>query len=318
MDEILRTTLDKVVKLCDQRPDFGAGLGIPTAPATIPLSSELEEYLTEVGEDVCTIRDVLQIQQDIDPEIKYDFVDDRRTRDRLIIDNLQMESKALSTRIPEDDRFPLFCVYAFYQVENLLNYFYQRKYPDLDSLKEMLLENTKSEKEGFRYSERTGRPVESVSDIESHYLVNAFCNSRTPPLGTNFKIRLSGLRRVRNAFSHRFFEVDPGWDRAMESDKWLDNFIRYNTSITIRKDLKQLADLIAQDLLSAGTPHDVSGVISSMLVSTCYVRYDGKTPEELPKRFWEEVKGYKTGDRLPLTISDGKIIAVKQPHFPLK
>lgn len=63
MDEILRTTLDKVVKLCDQRPDFGAELrrrlGIPTAPATIPLSSELEEYLTEVGEDVCTIRDVL-------------------------------------------------------------------------------------------------------------------------------------------------------------------------------------------------------------------------------------------------------------------
>ena len=322
MDEILRTTLDKVVKLCDQRPDFGAELrrrlGIPTAPATIPLSSELEEYLTEVGEDVCTIRDVLQIQQDIDPEIKYDFVDDRRTRDRLIIDNLQMESKALSTRIPEDDRFPLFCVYAFYQVENLLNYFYQRKYPDVDSLEEMLRENTKSEKEGFRYSGRTGRPVDSVSDVESHYLINAFCNSKTPPLDTYFKFRLSGLRKVRNAFSHRFFEIDPGLVRVRESDKQLDNFIRFNTFITIRRDLRQLADLIAQDLLSAGTPHDVPGVISSMLASTCYVRYDGKTPEELPKRLWGDVKGYKTGDRLTLTISDGKIIAVKHPPFSPK
>lgn len=55
-----------------------------------------------------------------------------------------------------------------------------------------------------------------------------------------------------------------------------------------------------------------------MLVSTCYVRYDGKTPEELPKRLWGDVKGYKTGDRLTLTISDGKIIAVKHPPFPLK
>lgn len=315
MDEILRTTLDKVVKLCDQRPDFGAELrrrlGIPTTPATIPLSSELEEYLTEVGEDVCTIRDVLQIQQDIDPEIKYDFVKDHRTRDRLIIDNLQMESKVLSTRIPEDDRFPLFCVYAFYQVENLLNYFFQRRYPDLDSLEEMLRENTRSEKKDFRYSERAGRTVMAVSDIESHYLVNAFCNSKTPPLDMYFKIRLSSLRKVRNVFSHRFFEIDPGWDKARESDKWLDKFIRKNTFITIRKDLKQLADLIAQDLASAGTQRDVSGVISSMPASSCYVRYDGKAAEELPKRFWEDVKGHKTGDRLTLTISDGKIIAVK-------
>ena len=51
---------------------------------------------------------------------------------------------------------------------------------------------------------------------------------------------------------------------------------------------------------------NVEAVISSLLPSACYVRFDDKT-EELPEKFLPKVKGKQNGDKVILILVNGKI-----------
>lgn len=310
MDEKLVSILNKVIKLCGQHPEFGSELRqqleVHHPQAVVALTPELESQLTKVKKDISKMHNIMQIGDETAPSISYDFVKDKRIRDQLLIDNVRMENLLLDTRISEDDRFPLFCVNAFYQVENLLNYYYHTMFPDLKSLEDMLKTNTSSEKESFKYANRKGIPISSVSDVPMHYLINAFCNYKS--LHEYFKIRLSGLRRVRNTFLHR--SIDPKSERN-DTDKsnFLKNYLEHNTFITVRQDLQALVSLVAYDLRFFA-PYDVPAVISSVLPSSCFVKYEGKT-EELPAKLLGRVSGRKVGDQLTLTIRDRRIVDVK-------
>lgn len=312
MDEKLVSILNKVIKLCGQHPEFGSELRqqleVHHPQAVVALTPELESQLTKVKKDISKMHNIMQIGDETAPSISYDFVKDKRIRDQLLIDNVRMENLLLDTRISEDDRFPLFCVNAFYQVENLLNYYYHTMFPDLKSLEDMLKTNTSSEKESFKYANRKGIDIRSVSDIQSHYLINAFCNYKSSQDGY-FKYRLSGLRLVRNKFSHRSFDAKFKW-KDPEKGSYLNIFLEHNTFITVRQDLQVLVSLVAQDLLSLDVSYDVPAVVSTMLPSSCFVKYEGKT-EGLPAKLLGRVSGRKVGDQLTLTIRDRRIVDVK-------
>ena len=76
---------------------------------------------SNISADITAIRSALEIRAN--SSITYSFVKNQRLRDQLIIDNLRMENAALNLQDPEADRFYVFCVNAFYQVENIVNYF---------------------------------------------------------------------------------------------------------------------------------------------------------------------------------------------------
>ena len=86
-----------------------------------------------VVKDVKTIREALHIKGN--PSLNYIYVNNDTLRDQLLIDNLRMENYALDLRMAnETERFYYFCINAFYQIENLLNYYYHTVYQSINDL----------------------------------------------------------------------------------------------------------------------------------------------------------------------------------------
>jgi hypothetical protein len=72
-----------------------------------------------------------------DSTIDYSFIMNKTVRVRLDLDNLRMENVYIDFQKKYNDdihRWYDYLVYAFYQIENLINYYYFKKYPDFDKL----------------------------------------------------------------------------------------------------------------------------------------------------------------------------------------
>lgn len=81
----------------------------------------------ELKNDTEYIRQSLNIKGDV--TINYNFIAEQRIKKQLLKDNLRMENSRLDNNFPnETDRFYNFCVNAFYQIEELVNYFYLTKH----------------------------------------------------------------------------------------------------------------------------------------------------------------------------------------------
>ena len=119
MDENLKLTIQKIRMLSEQNEEFRNemqklfGNSVPASVVNI---------IPDLTNNISAIRSALEIRANV--SISYSFVKHQRLRDQLIIDNLRMENAALNLQDPEDGRFYIFCVNAFYQVENIVNYFY--------------------------------------------------------------------------------------------------------------------------------------------------------------------------------------------------
>lgn len=89
-------------------------------------SMVLNRWAISTNEKIAKIKDALEIRADI--SIDYSFVKDIFIQRQLVIDNLRMENVLLNLSMPEKERYENFCVNAFLQVENLLNYYYFEKF----------------------------------------------------------------------------------------------------------------------------------------------------------------------------------------------
>lgn len=233
MDEKLKTTIAKIVQLSKQNLEFEVelrkALGIePSANSSLVSSN--------TSKDVKTIREVLEIRANA--SLEYGFVKDERTRAQLIIDNLRMENAALKTDYDEKRRFYEFCVNAFYQIENIINYYLVSKNPIFEDLWIFLKDNNKEE----RYQYKLKEEDENVSQIPIAYKLNAVCNYLFP--GDRFKLTLSNLRQVRNEGEHRCSVIF-----LQNSDKKvLYNLYKYNSINDIRTHLIKLSSAIEFDL----------------------------------------------------------------------
>ena len=117
MDEKLQSTLNKIIQLTEQNPEFGVELRKKLGMTSSANSAYNRN--TSIQDDVTAIRRALEIRAN--NSISYDFINQQRLRDQLIIDNLRMENAALNLQISEAERFYSFCVNAFYQVENIIS-----------------------------------------------------------------------------------------------------------------------------------------------------------------------------------------------------
>ena len=178
MDDKIKATVGKIKLLAQQNQEFAKEMqrlfGSSETSTDLPI-------LTSVSSDVSAIRSALEIRAT--ESLKYSFVKVQRLRDQLIIDNLRMENAALNLQEKESDRFYIFCVNAFYQLENIINYYYHISYPNIDDLLTTIEVSTRCEEEKYRFKRATGSLKEkSVVDIHiyhkiRHYGQHLLCRS---------------------------------------------------------------------------------------------------------------------------------------------
>lgn len=190
--EELRRLLAFIDRLIKQpgNDEFVAGLRALVNDGNVNIEADIKE-----------IRKVLGIQgkQSID----YSFVTDELTRNQLVIDNLRMEDVLLDTTVSEEHKWYLYCTYAHYQVENLMNYFYFTAFQPFDAALWYIEQNTlQMKKAPFKRSVIH----KSVETITSYYKTSAFANEFFPYVPGLYDYTgkiLWCIRDVRNEYAHR-------------------------------------------------------------------------------------------------------------------
>lgn len=300
MDEKIKSTVHKIKLLAEQNPEFYQEMQKlfgKTASA-----SDVNMNLN-IFSDIAAIRSALEIRANA--SITYSFVQNPRLRDQLIIDNLRMENAALNLQDPEADRFYVFCVNAFYQVENIINYFYHTVLPEVESLLKEIEDATQDEKNDFRFR-RTGKE-QNVGSIPIAHKLNAFFNSYLPEEGS-LKWSIGTLRQIRNEREHRCDIIR----QEKDENNNLYKFFKSKTFNHVRIDLIKFVNAIEYKLKNPDTEDKVESVIKSMLPSACYISLREEAVQ-LPDKLFAKVRHLDNGDKIILTIIGNKIIDVNEP-----
>lgn len=184
--------------------------------------------------------------------IDYEYIEHRLLRTRLELDNLRMENSFLNVKDKDIVRKFEFIVNAFYQVENLLNYYFHCNFPIIEDLLNHLEIQTKSSSyinktTGISTSlqfKRKDKPYKSVSDIDVVDKIKAFSFEF---FNNDFEtsLNLNLLRQARNEGVHRCEVI---LKDESSSKKSLQKFITSNTYDTTRNTLKTLNSIIKQNL----------------------------------------------------------------------
>ena len=247
MDEKIKATIEKIVALSKQNEEFNLEMrklfGKTVSASTVSDSQT-------ISDDIAAIRAALEIRGN--HSIDYGFIKEQRLKEQLFIDNLRMENAALNLKEKESDRFYTFCVNAFYQVENIVNYYFHKSYPDINDLLTAIENATKNDSDGkksFRFKRAKGEKSEyvekNVSDIDMFYKMNALCNIMFPN-DKAIKSTLSNLRKVRNEGEHRCQII---WEEKNEENK-LYVFLKKATFNSIRITLKKVVSEVKANLQS--------------------------------------------------------------------
>ena len=300
MDEKLIATVNKIKLLAEQNPEFNQTMqklfGNTVSASVVNINSTITE-------DISAIRSALEIRANA--SLTYSFVRNQRLRDQLIIDNLRMENAALNLKEPEADRFYVFCVNAFYQVENILNYFYYTSFPEIDALLKEIEDGTQNEKNDFKFR-RTGKE-QYVGSIPVAHKLNAFFNTYLPE-EVSLKWSIGTLKQVRNEGEHRCDIIR----QEKDDNNNLYKFFRSKTFNYVRIDLIKFVNAIEHKLKNPDTEEKVESEIKSNLPSACYVLLRGKSVA-IPDKLFAKVKNLNNGDKIILTIIGNKINDVNEP-----
>lgn len=268
MDEKLKSTIDKIVQLSKQNPEFDAEL---RKRLEITSSAKVVSSQMSICDDVHAIRETLEIRAN--NSISYDFIlakGNQRLRDQLLIDNLRMENAALNLNEKELERFYSFCANAFYQIENVVNFYFYVMFPDIDNLLSFI-ENATNVDGKYSFKRNANKEYKSVSDIEITYKLNAICTTLFPD-DKNIKITYSQLRQVRNEGAHRCMVIVEEHDESNA----LYRFFKYNTFNSIRIVLIKLVGTIKQEIENVGKIIKKRGVIVNVLPSVAFIKVEGK------------------------------------------
>ncbi len=302
MDEKIRATINKIRLLASQNDEFKKAMRELFGKN---ISASVASNTPELSDDIKAIRDALEIRANV--SIRYEFINNQRLRDQLIIDNLRMENAALNLTEPENERFYIFCVNAFYQIENIVNYFFHKKYPDINNLLSVIESQTSSEMYPFN---RKGTE-NNVGDVPVVNKLNAISHMLFPS-EIGIKIILSTLRKVRNEGEHRCATIIAEKDES----NYLYKFFQTNTFNSIRFNLIKLVNAIKADLSSTtvneanDTTPKVEGVISSVFPGAKFVSFNGKN-KQVPNNLMSKVKMLNKDDKVRITLSNNDIIDIE-------
>lgn len=157
---------------------------------------ESEMNLIPIKSDTEAIRSHLEIRANV--SISYDFIFEDRVRKQLIADNKRMENVLLNLKLNEQERFYNYCVAAFLQIEELVNYYFGLKYSPEDFFKLISEKNL-----GKQYNQKK---ISEVPISEKIYLFeNLFYRNQ---VDTNapfvyYESIINLIKDVRNEELHR-------------------------------------------------------------------------------------------------------------------
>lgn len=264
--------------------------------------------VSTMSKDISFIRSALGIRANA--SINYGFIGNQRLRDQLIIDNLRMENAALDLQEKEINRFYAFCVNAFYQVENIINYYFYVTYPNIDDLLSTLENATINDGENgqFQFKRSKDKTEKNVGDISIFFKINAFCNLLFPK-EMGLRLTLGNLRQVRNEGEHRCQVL---YSQKDEKNKLFD-FLEKATFNSVRATLIKVVNTIKEQdekrIELENAIVDVTGSIAKKLQSACFVSYVGGS-QQLPEMLCKKVKKLNEGDKVTLKMKKGKIIDI--------
>ena len=189
MEEKMKSTLDKVIRLARQNPEFDAELRkalMITAPSN---QAKVDDSRLKHIEKYLGLDYYVDSQNS---SVDYSFVDMADVRAQLISDNREMMRFRYGTRYHEID-FHEFCRYAQLQTEMLLNYYYDQK-------NDSVLADIRTHIKTFNPTALGLYSAKSLAAIPYNVKLWAFQNEYKD---SKFIELWNNVREVRNDLSHR-------------------------------------------------------------------------------------------------------------------
>lgn len=162
--------------------------------ASDPDEAAWRQSLQEIKDRLAVLQQTIGLK--VGPSISYDSISDVRIRCQLLSDNIRMENARLDVstyeRYGQELAFRRFCVFAFFQVEELINLWLHNEYG-----KDIVRMKLEFRTNGVTLSEAKNAPINSLADISMGSKIYFFTLKRA-----GHKI-LHDLRSVRNIEEHR-------------------------------------------------------------------------------------------------------------------
>lgn len=208
----------------------------------------------------------------------------------------------MNLREKEPDRFYSFCANAFYQIENVVNFYFYVMYPDIEELLRFI-ENVTAIDGKYAFKRTYNKEYKNVSDIEITHKLNAICNSLFPD--DKIKITYSQLRQVRNEGAHRCMAIILEHDESNALYK----FFKNNTFNSIRIALIKLVSAIKREIENTNKIIKKQGVIVSVLPSLAYIKINGNTMQ-IPLQLLANVKNKTANSPIEVHYKSSTIIEI--------
>lgn len=199
----------------------------------LDLKSDQTNNFIEIKKDTTKIIDFLSINPAV--SVDYSFINYKLLRTRLELDNLRMENIRYDLKETDEmKRLYDFCINAFYQIENLINFFYYEKFRKIDDLL-LHLENIKDAK--FKRKEER-----DIGDIAIYAKIYAF--NKTYYLEDYTGYSIDSLRLIRNEGLHRCTRIK----NIENENKRLHDFLKHATFHSVHSLVNSLAEKVKENL----------------------------------------------------------------------
>jgi hypothetical protein len=191
---------------------------------------------SEIKKDTKKIINFLEINPSC--SIDYSFIDHKLLRTRLELDNLRMENVRYDLKEKDEmKRLYDFCINAFYQIENLINFYYFEKYTNF--------ENFLSHLESIEGTSFRRKEEKNIGDITIATKIFAFTRSYYINSERFLGMNMDSLRLIRNEGLHRCSRIK----NVENENKRLHQFIKFATFDSIHAIVDSLSKKI-QTLLN--------------------------------------------------------------------
>ena len=148
--------------------------------------------------------------------LDYSFIEEDNVRLKIEQDNQKMEKIAFENDQREKETFISFCTSAFHQIENLLNYYYWKKFSDIDDLKEFMWQNNPLFQKKWKKLKKLSKEerlkelnkFKTVRDFDINTLVFLYEKEFYFDKHESYNKKLTHLREIRNDDSHRCTVLD--------------------------------------------------------------------------------------------------------------
>ena len=189
---------------------------IANLSAKIDETTHSSDNLVDIKKDTNKIVYLLEINPDC--SVDYSFVEHKLLRTRLELDNLRMENIRYNLKEKDEmKRLYDFCINAFYQIENLINYFYYEKYSNIETLLNHLESIPKT-----KFKRQKEKDIGDITIATKIYSFNmTYFNNGQGFTGYN----IDSLRQIRNEGLHRCTRMK---NSANEEER-LHKFLKYAT-----------------------------------------------------------------------------------------